>query len=93
MTDKSETKTLPVTDPHQVKTVFVSQIVAQGYLNGVANFTLAEARFTPTPDNKIDPDLVIVARLRMDLSCVEQMRNICDAILKAHLKPANGTTH
>jgi hypothetical protein len=87
MTDKP----LPVTDPHRVGVTFANQVVGSGHLNGVANFTLATANFTPSADGKIEPDLVISARLRMDLVTVQQLRDACEAVLA--LASKNGTTH
>lgn len=84
---------LIATDPHAVPVVFINQLVGSGHLNGVVNITLAVAQFTPGVDNKIEPDLVIAARLRMDLFCAQQLRDALTAILEQALKPANGTTH
>jgi hypothetical protein len=74
MTDKPEP--LTITDPHNVPVTFVNELVARGHLNGVVNLTFATARFTPTSlggDSKIDADLVVTARLRMDMYCVQAL--------------------
>ena len=89
MTDKPKA----ATDPHHVLPVFVNQLAGSGQFNGVANFTFATAQFTPKDDGTVDPDLTISCRLRMDLACVQQLRDACDTILQQILKPANGTTH
>ena len=91
MTDMPDT--LTVTDPYQVQTVFCNQVVASGHFNGVVNFTFATAQFTPRPDNTVDPDLVICARLRMDLLCAKQMHEQLSKILEQNLQPKNGSTH
>ena len=89
MTDKPKA----ATDPHNIAVTFVNQLVGSGHMNGVANFTFATAQWTPRDDGSIDPDMVISSRLRMDLGCVTQLRDACDVILQANLKPTNGTTH
>lgn len=88
-----DAKPLIVTDPSNAPVVFANSVVGSGHLNGVVNLTLACARFSPGPDNKIDADLVVAARLRMDLFCAQQLRDALDVILAANLKAANGTTH
>jgi hypothetical protein len=91
MTDTPET--LTVSDPNEVQVVFCNQVVASGYFNAVANFTLAVARFSPRPDNTVDPDLVVCARLRMDLACAQQLHEQLGKILEQNLQPKNGTSH
>lgn len=78
-----------ITDPYQTPVIFVSQTVGTGFLNGVCNVTFATARFTPV-EGKITPDLVISARLRMDLFCVQQLRDQLDSILAQNMKTTGG---
>lgn len=94
MTDETEKKptSLPVSDDYRTPTVFVSQLVGSGFLNGVVNVTFGTALFTPNNDGGVDPDLVITARLRMDLFCAQQLRDRLDAILADTMKPKNGET-
>lgn len=91
MTDKP--KSIPTTDPHHVLPTFVNSVVASGHFNGVANLTFAVAQFTPQGDGSIDTDLVINLRLRMDMLCVQQLRDTCESILQQNLAPSNGSTH
>ena len=93
MTDKPKTPAAPISDPHLVPVIFVNQVAGAGHCNGVANFTFVTAQFTPNDDATVDSDPIISARLRMDLACVQQLRDACDTILQQNLKPANGTTH
>lgn len=92
MTDDT-TKLSPPTDPHHVPVAFCNGVVGSGHLNGVANVTLAVANFTPNAEGKVDTDLVVSARLRMDLYCVRELRDALDRILAENMKPANGTSH
>ena len=62
---------MKITDPNNEPVVFVNELVGRGHLNGVINLTFATARFTPTA-GEIAPDLVITARLRMDMACLRQ---------------------
>lgn len=93
MTDKPTVASVEIRDPHNVPVVFANSVVGSGHLNNVVNVTLAVAQFSPISDNKIDPDLVIAARLRMDLLCATQLRDALTSILEQAIKPANGTTH
>jgi hypothetical protein len=78
---------LPITDPHSVLPIFVNQIAGSGQLGGVFNLTFATALFTPTADNKIDADIVVSARLRMDFSCLQQLHQACEALIAQNTKP------
>lgn len=82
---------LPITDPYQVPVVFVNQVACSGFLNGNCNLTLATARFTPE-GGKVAADLVVTSRLRMDLFCVQQLRDTLDQILTQNTK-ASGKTN
>ena len=91
MNDKPDS--LPVTDPYRTPTTFVNQVVGSGHLNGVVNITFATAQFTPNADGKVDPDLVISARLRMDLFCAQQLYEQLGKIIEQTLKQTNATSH
>lgn len=79
--------TLKITDPNNVAVTFCNQVIGQGHLNGVVNVTLGVARFTPN-QSAIDVDMVVAARLRMDLACAVQLRDGLDAIIKKNLPAA-----
>lgn len=81
-----------ITDPHHVEPVFVNDLVGSGHLNGVVNLTFATALFTPK-DGKVDPDLVISARLRMDLYCVQQLHAALGQVIQQNVKPAGAQEH
>lgn len=85
MNDKS---TVHISDPRAVRTVFVNQLVNSGHLNGVVNVTLATAQFTAQPDGSIAPDLVVAARLRMDLYVAAQLRDALDKIIAQNTEPS-----
>ena len=69
-------------DPNNAQVVFVNQVLGQGHLNGVINLTFGVARFTPGEGDKVEPDMVIASRLRMDLVCAMQLRDSIDELLK-----------
>ena len=69
--DTDKPISLTITDPYEIPITFVNEVVGRGHLNGVINLTFATARFTPTA-GEIAPDLVITARLRMDMACLRQ---------------------
>lgn len=79
---------LPVTDPYQIPVVFVNSIAGSGILNGCCNLTFSTARFTPK-DGKIDPDMVVTARLRLDLFCVQQLHDTLGKILAQNVKTSS----
>jgi len=89
LTDKPKA----ATDPHNIAVTFVNGLSGSGHAFGVANFTFETFRFTPKADGNVDIDPVISCRLRMDMAAVQQLRDACDVILQANLKPSNGTTH
>lgn len=78
-------ETLPISDVYKTPTVFVNQLVGSGHLNGVVNCTFATAQFTPV-DGAVQPDLVITARLRMDLFCAQQLYERLGAIIQETVK-------
>lgn len=88
---------LVITDPHNVQVTFVNQVLGQGHVNGVVNVTLGQARFTPTallyePSegaiDTVETDMIVAARLRMDIGCAKQLRDSLDALLKKLLPEA-----
>jgi len=85
---------LPVSDPYRTPSVFVNQVAGSGHYQGVVNLTFATAQFTPVSGtDKVDPDLVITARLRMDFQCAAQLYERLGIILQQGLQQANSTTH
>lgn len=82
----SDDNALPIRDPFQIGITFVNQVVGSGFLNGNVNITLAAALFTPNDQNKVDPDVVIVSRLRMDLFAAEQLRDALTSIIQQNTK-------
>lgn len=76
---------IKISDPYKTPTVFVNQIVGTGFVNGVCNVTFATAQFTPN-DGVIEPDLVITARLRMDLFCAQQLYSELGKIMEQNIK-------
>lgn len=89
MTDKKIT----VTDDISVPVTFVNQLANSGFLNGVVNLSFVVARFTPAEDGEIDPDLVVVSNLRMDLYCAQQLRDRLTQIIEVNTKPSRATEH
>ena len=82
----TEETNVTITDPYKTPTVFVNQVAAIGHLNGVVNLAFATAQFTPNPSGGVDPDLVITARLRMDLFCVQQLYEQLGNIIQQDVK-------
>lgn len=81
---------ITITDPNNEPVKWANQVLGQGHLNGVVNITLGQARFTPSAiydepqaeGEPIDTDMIVAARLRMDLACAKQLRDSLDALLK-----------
>jgi len=84
MTEENDAA-LPISDVYKTPTVFTNQLVGSGHLNGVVNLTFATAQFTPQNGNVL-PDLVITARLRMDLFCAQQLYERLGAIIQETVK-------
>lgn len=89
----SDDTKLTISDRNNAQPVFVNQVIGQGILNGVVNVTFGTFGFTPTNDGKVDPDMVISSRLRMDITCAQQLHAALGSILEQALKPSNATTH
>jgi len=59
-----------------VGVTFVNTVLGQGVLNGNVNLSFGQLLFTPDADTgRIDPDLVVALRLRMDIVCAKQLRD------------------
>lgn len=79
----------------QVGITFVNTVLGRGILNGIVNLTFGVLQFTPSEtDNKVDPDLVVAARLRMDKVCAKQLHDTLGELLalieKAEVEAAAG---
>lgn len=96
MTEKKDTKAEPlrVSDPGNVPITFAHLLVAAGSCNGIVNLTLAAARFSPTEAGTIDNDVIVAARLRIDMTCAVHLRAELDRIIgqaEAQMKQALAT--
>lgn len=60
--------------------IFANSIVGFGAMNGNVNLSLGAYLFSPSDDGKkIEPDLAIVGRIRMDEPCARQLlKNLLD---------------
>lgn len=54
---------------------FANLVVGRGISDHVLNVTLGAWNWTPNEDGSVDPDLVIVSRLRLTKSCAKQLRD------------------
>lgn len=53
---------------------FVNVLLGSGTLNGVVNLQFGTYQFTPNEfEEKVDADLVVSCRLRMDFTCLKQL--------------------
>ena len=67
------------------KPIFATSVVGAGVHNGNVNITLSAFLFSPADDGKtVEPDPVIVARLRMDIPCARQLMKNLEGILRSH---------
>lgn len=69
-------------DQDKVGITFVNTLIGRGILNGVANLSFAAFNFTPTDEGKIEPDPVVVCRLRMDKVCLYQMQKALNELVE-----------
>jgi len=76
--------------------VFVNNLAAWGFLNGVLNLAFSTAQFLPEEVwdeeagknvTKVTTSEVISANLRMDLLAAQQLRDALDSIIEANTKP------
>ena len=79
-----------------VGVTFVNVVLASGTFNNVINVTLGVCLFTPDPENsKVDDDIVVASRLRMDPLCARQLRDALTKLLEVPAEAAaqsNSTT-
>jgi hypothetical protein len=70
--------------------VFVNNLAAWGFLNGVLNLAFSTCQFLPQEvdgETKVVTDEVVTANLRMDLFAAQQLRDALDGIIEANTKP------
>lgn len=62
---------------------YVNTVIGRGVLNNVVNLTLGAFNFTPaeSADGSVDVDMVIAARLRMDLVCARNLYEVLGGLL------------
>ena len=67
-----------------VGVTFVNTVIGRGILNGIINLSFGVLLFTPDEEgNKVDPDLVVATRLRMDEVCARQLHETLGELLQA----------
>jgi len=77
--DAEVAKTGMVPDPHNVPVTFANVFAGGGTVNSVVNFTLCVTRFTPTFDKKPDNDIVVAARIRLDMETAKVLRDFLNS--------------
>ncbi len=73
-----------------VPVVFTTSLAVRGFSNGIVNLALNQAQFLPEEiDGKVQVTTqeVIVANLRMDLFCAQQVYEALGKILADQTKP------
>ncbi len=79
-----------VRDPHHIIPIFVNQVVGRGCLNGVVNLTMATYQFTPRGE-AVDTDMVVSARLRLDMAAARQLHAELGALFECLDGPVQAT--
>lgn len=65
---------------------FVNSVSVNGFLNGVVNLSLSQARFV-AHGSEVELKSDVVVDLRFDLHCAIQIRDALDAIIADQTKP------
>ena len=65
----------------EVGVTFVNRVLGSGIFNGVVNIQFGVFQFTTTESSKVDPDIVVCSRLRMDIECATMLRDTLDNLL------------
>lgn len=66
-----------------VGVVFVNAVTGRGILNNVVNLQFGTYLFSPDANSeKVDPDLVVSCRLRMDRTCAQQLHEALGELLE-----------
>jgi hypothetical protein len=74
----------------EIPVIFTTSLAVRGFNNGVVNLALQQAQFLPeNVDGKVQVTAqeVIVANLRMDLFCAQQVYEAIGKILEDQTKP------
>ncbi len=76
-----------VTDPDNVPVKVVNAVAQYGVIGSLVSLTLTTARSSFSPDGKVEPDMVVAARLRFDLEVARILRDRIDAQIKLLTAP------
>lgn len=75
-----------------VEVVFVNELEASGFVNGVINVAFSTYQFIPGVDEQGEPAVLpapkITANLRFDLRLAQILRDRLDQIIEENTKPA-----
>lgn len=66
-----------------VGVTFVNTVIGRGALNNVVNISFGVFNFTPNENGEVDIDSTVACRLRMDIACATQLRNVLNNLLEA----------
>jgi hypothetical protein len=75
-----------------VGVVFVNTVVGRGVLNSVINVQLGVLNFDITDEGKVSSDISVACRLRMDMACAKQLRDVLDDLL-VQIEKAEAVAH
>lgn len=64
------------------KVDLVNLIVSRGMYNNVININFATFLWTPTDDNRVEPDPQVSVRLRMDEMCLRNLYQVCGDLIQ-----------
>ena len=68
----------------EVGITFANLVLGQGFYMNVINVTLGAYTFSPNEETKqVDPDPVVVSRLRLDEQCAVQLRDALNFALQS----------
>ena len=76
---------------HRCPVIFATGLAVRGFCNGVCNIALSQAQYLPElveGQMQVTTQELIVANLRMDLFCAQQVYEAIGKILADQTKPA-----
>jgi len=86
MTDEIENPVMLLRDPNNEPVKFVNDVAVVGHASGVINITFSTALFNPYSDGKIRTDMIVGARLRLDMAAAQSLRSRLNEMLEPNGK-------
>lgn len=86
MAEDANAPVFSISDPYNVPVTYADNLMASGPWNGLISLTFSVNRLSPV-ENRVDNDVAIVARLRLDVHCATMLRDRLNVLIATLTKP------